>query len=500
MNKPKSVFLDVNWKLLLLVLPVSSFPLLSKLFGGTMVAPLAMIPMAVLVLLFVLPEFFRTKTLPSHFQPLYVFFLIAAFSIPLAYMRELPTFRTIPIWKNALEGLATLAMGFGFYLVTICSVDSEERIRTALKWIHLGGAITILAACVQFAAYKLYDGFPASLERLQALISTAVRLYQDRATGLAFEPSWLAHQLNILYIPLWLGFTIKNETVYSKRLFGRIPYETLLLLSGLVSLFLSFSRVGWLSMIFVFIFLVFRLVNRAIDSVLIRLEKKTGKTRTRNQSLLSRVLLWAAVAVILLIIVFAAGVVMRLLDPRMEKLFDISVLREHGIMGWASRLSFAERITYWQTAFKVFLKHPFFGSGLGVAGYYYPETIPSFGYQLPETFAVMFYRSFIPNAKNLWVRLLAETGIVGFSVFVAWVVTHWRSAQKCERNKKSELLAAMGLTGQLLILAMIVEGFSLDTFGLPYYWIGFGLVAASWRLGATHLRLSKPHVSEQKPS
>jgi len=27
---------------------------------------------------------------------------------------------------------------------------------------------------------------------------------------------------------------------------------------------------------------------------------------------------------------------------------------------------------------------------------------------------------------------------------------------------------------------MIIEGFSLDTFGLPYYWIALGLIAASW--------------------
>ena len=27
---------------------------------------------------------------------------------------------------------------------------------------------------------------------------------------------------------------------------------------------------------------------------------------------------------------------------------------------------------------------------------------------------------------------------------------------------------------------MIVEGFSLDTFGLPYFWIGLGLIASSW--------------------
>jgi uncharacterized membrane protein len=38
----------------------------------------------------------------------------------------------------------------------------------------------------------------------------------------------------------------------------------------------------------------------------------------------------------------------------------------------------------------------------------------------------------------------------------------------------------MGLFGKLVVLAMIIEGFSLDSFGLPYYWIALGLIAASW--------------------
>jgi len=100
---------------------------------------------------------------------------------------------------------------------------------------------------------------------------------------------------------------------------------------------------------------------------------------------------------------------MRRLDPRMEQLFEISVLKQYGIMGWASRLSFAERITYWQAALNVYLKYPWLGSGLGVTGYYFPDTMPDFGYRLPEILSVLLYDSFIPNAKNLWVRLLADT-------------------------------------------------------------------------------------------
>jgi hypothetical protein len=41
---------------------------------------------------------------------------------------------------------------------------------------------------------------------------------------------------------------------------------------------------------------------------------------------------------------------------------------------------------------------------------------------------------------------------------------------------------ALGFTGKLFILALIMEGFSMDTFGLPYYWIALGIVVAARRI------------------
>ena len=486
MTKFRDTLADVSWKLLLVALPITSFPLLSKLFGGTSVAPLALLPMILVILIVVLPDFLKRRAIPRQFQPLYIFFLIAILSIALAFMRELPSFRTIPVWRNAVEGLVTLMFGFGFYLVTIYSLRDQQQIRIALRWINLGGAIIILVVGAQYIFFKVTGAFPQGLHTLQTLVSASGRLFDGRATGFAYEPSWLAHQLNILYIPIWFGFTASNDTVYSKRLFGKIPYEALLLVGGVLSVFLSFSRIGWITVIVVFIYVLFKLANSLINRFLKKREKKTGKKQSRIQHFFFKSLIWLLLLVILLLLVYAAGLVMRQLDPRMEQLFNVKVLENYGFMGWAGRLGFAERIIYWQTAFNVYVKYPWFGSGLGVAGYYFPEIVPSFGYRLPEVLSVLLYDSFIPNAKNLWVRLLAETGIIGFSVFVASVLTHWRNAKTVEKRKQSELFRATGLAGQLLIIALIVEGFSLDTFGLPYYWLGFGLIVASWRAKSVH--------------
>ena len=79
-------------------------------------------------------------------------------------------------------------------------------------------------------------------------------------------------------------------------------------------------------------------------------------------------------------------------------------------------------------------------------------------------------------------RLLAETGIVGMSAFTTWLVLHWQRAKQLEQSGRDALAVAFGLVGQLFLLALLMEGFSLDTFGLPYYWIAIGLLASVGRL------------------
>ena len=88
----------------------------------------------------------------------------------------------------------------------------------------------------------------------------------------------------------------------------------------------------------------------------------------------------------------------------------------------------------------------------------------------------------VPNTKSLWVRLLAETGILGFAFYTSWVYLHWREAVRLERSGLSEMERALGFTGKLFIIALIMEGFSMDTFGLPYYWIALGIVVAARRI------------------
>jgi len=85
------------------------------------------------------------------------------------------------------------------------------------------------------------------------------------------------------------------------------------------------------------------------------------------------------------------------------------------------------------------------------------------------------------NLKNLWVRLLAETGIVGFSVFVSWLFTLVLTGVNFLKNNK-KIISTLTLAGLFTIVALLAEGFSVDSFALPYFWVSLGLMTSAINL------------------
>jgi hypothetical protein len=90
----------------------------------------------------------------------------------------------------------------------------------------------------------------------------------------------------------------------------------------------------------------------------------------------------------------------------------------------------------------------------------------------------MVYSTALPNTLSLWVRLLAETGLLGFSLFLSWLVILWKSARYIQSHTNS-ILGTAGLAGQLAMIALLMEGMSVDTLALPYFWLSFGWLTAA---------------------
>lgn len=466
------------WKILLILLPISSFTWLSSLLGGTNVAPLSLIPMGILLLFSFLPFFIKSGfKLPYHLKPLLVFFLIGLLSTLLIPLRDVPSFQDFSLKKEIFDAIVTLGVGVGFYLVTIYIVNDEEKLRTSIYWISLAGIIVMAVSFLQVGIWMFFNRYPNSFYAINYFFSSSGKLFEHRAHGLTFEPSWLAHQLNILFIPLWLGLSITGVSVFKKKFIKKIQVEKVLLVLSLLTLFITYSRIGWLTTIFVIAFIVLKKLNAWVGKIS-RTEKDGKFFSTRKQKSL-RLLIWIGLILALFVVLILAGIVMTKLEPRMAGFFNFQRLKEKGVLDWASKLSIAERIMYWLAFYGVFQLFPLLGAGFGVPGFFFLKTVPDYGSELLDINALILKKTLLPNAKNLWMRLLAETGIIGFSFFVSWLVLHWRDANQLEKEGSSTLLKSMGFIGKLVVIAFIFEGISLDTFALPYYWIALGLVAAS---------------------
>jgi len=125
----------------------------------------------------------------------------------------------------------------------------------------------------------------------------------------------------------------------------------------------------------------------------------------------------------------------------------------------------------------VFTLEPFLGVGLGNIGFYFESQLPTFGWSLNEMLKLYYEGTSLVNSKNLWMRLLAETGVAGFSFFVTWLTVIFFSGRALLKHA-TPLIRTLGWMGVLAVVALVGEGFSVDSFALPYYWVSFGLCVA----------------------
>jgi O-antigen ligase len=164
--------------------------------------------------------------------------------------------------------------------------------------------------------------------------------------------------------------------------------------------------------------------------------------------------------------------------PKTTELLKALQLDENTLLLMANRFAFMERVAYWFTGFQTFNDHPWLGVGLGNSGFFALQNTPVLGWATYEIREVLFRSTSLPNTKSMWVRLLAETGLIGFAIFLSWLVGLWLSARTA-RGSQDATVRFMALIGQLALLAFLAEGFSIDSFAMPYLWVIAGLISAS---------------------
>jgi len=482
------------WVFLLVTIPFTSHPWVAAVTGPTGVSPLSGIPLALLAVTWLPGHLWKRRQAPKSLMLLLGFLVAALLSSAMAFFLPILPLEGTGLLSRGFRSMSTLVMGIAFFALAALFPRTEDQLRATLRWIFVGAAILLLYSTFEVSRIPDADNpVPQNIVDFHRLFS--IRDPQRaRVSGFAYEPSWLGNQLVMLYIPLFLASVYAGYGVITFR-GRRVPLEWGLLAWSLVVLFFAFARLAWVSAILM-----------AVAVALLGWRKVAGQARLRrgraggdghpNRAWIRR----AAQALLLLTVVLLVGVAVfgagSTIDNRLESLFHLDLRRvisdRHP---WpyllATQLRYVERLMYWIAGFRIFSLYPLFGIGLGNAAFLMPLTVPPFAFYLPETIASLHLGAYgLPNTKSLWIRILAETGILGFSLFAAWIVDAGTRAALLFRQTGG-LARMLGLAGLLTLLALAIEGFSLDTFALPQLWMVLGLAVA-----ASRLKLARPDPVE----
>lgn len=471
-------------------LPVTSFPPLTRL-SNSLVAPLAAIPLGLLAIIWLIPYLLKRGAWPVETGPLVIFILVCLLSSGAAFFLDTTFYKNRDLLDQGIRAYLTMAVGMLFYFTLSAWLQDEKHLRRSLQVIQAGMALAMVFAFVQGYFMILRDHhYPPLFREIRNAILYSLPHIQDgrRITGLTYEPSWYAHQMNMLFLPIWFSATYLRSSVFPVRIW-KFSIENLLLIPGLVSLFLAGPRLGLIALMVVIVFLFFRVNQAVIQQINTRVTQHGEPTaRVRLSPRITKALIGAGMLVLYVVFLTAAIALASRLDARVSDMLASQILPEHwaGLMKGdentliivGARYQFGERFIYWLTGWHIFNTYPLLGVGLGNAGFHFISQMPASSWMSLEIRQLLYLQNTLPNIKNLWVRLLAETGMLGFSTFCAWLLVLWRSANASLRSTKPALRIA-AMAGQLGLVAFLVEGFSIDSFAMPYLWVCTALIAGA---------------------
>ncbi len=449
----------ILWGLVLFSLPVTSFRLYPNLFGAVQVKPLAFIPLVPFLALAgwrVLRG--RQWGWLRALVPLGVFALFALLSTAYGWVQNPPPLFGITYTHRVIRAWLSFAIGLVFLLGALWAYQDAEDLFRALPWLYAGFVLDALWGTLQIAGLTLHIPPYKTLSHLQTTFSLA-KLHPKRISGMANEPSWLAEQLVTLYFP-WLVAALLSGV----RILRRWWVEAGLLVWGGLLLVFTVSRSG---------VLVAVVTAGGVGTLWLLAWGRRFLTPERLRRLWPRLLAGAGVAVALL----AAGIAILMRSNYFAVLFHFAP--GQSLVTYFVNIRGGPRLAYNWAAVTLFGEHPWLGVGLGASGFSLYDLLPDWSRtMLPEIARLTspLHRIFL-NPKNMYARLLAETGLLGFLAFLSFlfaIVGH-SLAWWAQAGPRARFLAVASLW---MVIAIAIYWLTQDSLTFPHVWLGLGTILA----------------------
>jgi O-antigen ligase len=466
------------WALVLVTLPVTSFRFMPFMGDGTYVRPLALYPLGLLwlVLLARLQQGRIRRPWPRVLTLLLAFALVALAATAFGALLAPIELRGQVYFDRILRAWVTLAIGLAFFLAAVWMNQDEDDVKFSVRWLLAGLALHLAWGAVQFVG--LNTGYRKLLNPIQQAFSVRGLVKNKRISGFAYEPSWLAAQLVSLYLP-WLvaSLLVRYKLLESDTRRWLRFAEPVLLVAALGALLMTYSRSGLLVLVLASFFTLL-LAGREPFGALwgwfragFRPQPGSG-TWARVKALGGRVALLSAVAGMLL------WVSVFLNDKGYISTFFLS--QKENLADYLVDVYLGPRMAYAVAALKSFDAYPLTGVGLGASGFHIYGNLPEWVLNgVPEIARQLGPSSGLyPNPKNLYVRLLAETGLPGFVLFLGFfsgVLADVLGLLRCQ----ARVARWLGTAGLFALAAIALQGISQDSFAAPEMWLNLGILAGA---------------------
>ncbi len=456
------------WGLVLLTLPVTSFRYFPS-GEGTYVRPLSFYPLALLFVV-LLVRWVRGQTAfprAGTWTPLMGMLLVALAASLAGALLAPPPLRGQQVIGREARAWITVLMGIGFFGAAAWMNRNLDDLRTSLRWLFAGFVLDILWSGVQGATFYLHVLPKPLVTQWQRAFSLRELIRTNRISGLAYEPSWLAGQISTVYLPWLFAWLLTQQRVTRFKWL-----EPALLACAVLLLLATFSRGGLLTVGLTTV-LALLLVGRAQIALAWRWFASGFQG--------GRALAWR-IAIVGLIVVAVSGA--GLFVARKGYINRLWQTRAQTVQDFLIQNSAGARAAYIVGALSGYDAQPWIGVGLGASGFYIYDHLPDWALTtVPEIARQLSPDNVLyPNPKNLYVRLLAETGLVGFFLFLALQFSLLGDALIAFRQQSS-MAKYLGIAAVFTWLALIFYNMTQDSLAIPNLWINLGMLVGICGLG-----------------
>jgi O-antigen ligase len=174
------------------------------------------------------------------------------------------------------------------------------------------------------------------------------------------------------------------------------------------------------------------------------------------------------------IILFTKGdVIYTAVNERLESLNFTDIKSDNA-------LSNKSRFGIQYANFQVFKKYPITGIGWGQQSFeskeLYPKWATTNNYEFKAVYLNEKIKSF-PPGYNIYLRLLTETGVIGFSIFILFIVLVFLYTRNLLVSKSEHTY--IGITVFVVFFGSLLNWFQTDTFRVYVFWLALAMLICS---------------------